>query len=147
VQHFDAKYLAQQIQRIKGAVESDPELAIGTSKELVETCCRTILNKRGATIPDNPDIAVLTKATLKELNLVPESVPEGAKGAETTKRMLSNLATIGQGLAELRNTWGTGHGKDGASKDIPPRFARLSVNAAIALTTFLFETHRETDGA
>lgn len=44
---FDAKHLAEQIRRIEHSVESDPTLAIGTAKELVETCCKTILLERG----------------------------------------------------------------------------------------------------
>lgn len=40
---FDAGYLAAQIGRIESAVTTDPDLAIGQAKELVETCCRTIL--------------------------------------------------------------------------------------------------------
>ena len=41
----------------------------------------------------------------------PEDIPEKAKAAETIKRLLSNLATITSGIAELRNSYGTGHGK------------------------------------
>ena len=141
---FDAKYLAQQVRRMDQAIDADPALAIGTAKELIETCCRTILAQRGKPVEGAPDIPALTKAVLRELDLVPENVPEQARGADTTKRLLSNLATIGQALAELRGIWGTGHGKDGAAESIPPRFARLAVGAAAALVTFLFETHRET---
>ena len=110
---FDAKHLIDQIRRIEQAVDSDPALAIGTAKELVETCCRTILNERGKPVTGSPDIPTLTKATLRELKLVPEGVPDQAKGSEIIKRLLSNLATIGHGLAEIRGLYGTGHGKDG----------------------------------
>ena len=42
----DPGYVAQQITRMEAAVASDPALAIGTAKELVETCCKTILSER-----------------------------------------------------------------------------------------------------
>jgi hypothetical protein len=141
---FDAKYLAQQVRRMEQAIDSDPPLAIGTAKELIETCCRTILAQRGRPVAGTPDIPALMKAALRELNLVPENIPERARGADTTKRLLSNLGTIGQGLAEMRGIWGTGHGREGTAESIPPRFARLAVGAATTLVTFLFETHRET---
>lgn len=67
---FDAKHLAEQIRRIENSINDDPALAIGTAKELVETCCKTILAERGKPITGTPDIPTLTKATLKELNLV-----------------------------------------------------------------------------
>ncbi len=140
---FDAKHLAQQIQRMEKAIESDPPLALGTAKELVETCCRTILRERGMPVTGSPDLPSLTKAVLKELKLVPESVPEHAKGSDIIKRLLSNLGSVCQCMAELRNLYGTGHGKDGKAEAIKPRHARLAVGTATGLATFLFATHEE----
>jgi hypothetical protein len=57
---------------------------------------------------------------------------------------LSNLATIVQGVAELRGLYGTGHGKDGKARGLQPRHARLAVGAASSLVTFAFQTHIET---
>jgi hypothetical protein len=141
---FDAKHLAEQIRRIEQSVDSDPSLAIGTAKELVETCCRTIMSERGKPVTGRPDIPTLTKETLKELKLVPDGIPDQAKGSDTIKRLLSNLATVSQGLAEIRNLYGSGHGKDGKTQAIKPRHAKLAVGAAATLSTFLFETHKET---
>lgn len=45
----DATYVTQQITRMESSVMNDPDLAIGTAKELVETCCKTILNERNIT--------------------------------------------------------------------------------------------------
>jgi hypothetical protein len=44
---LNANYLAEQIRRLESCVEADPSLAIGTAKELIETCCKTILVERG----------------------------------------------------------------------------------------------------
>lgn len=140
---FDSKQLVDQIRRMESAVESDPSLAIGTAKELIETCCKTILAERGKPISGNPDISALTKVTLKELKLVPEGVSEESRGRDVIKRILSNLGAIGNGLAELRGLYGTGHGKDGKAKGLTPRHAKLAVGAAVTLATFLFETHQE----
>ena len=87
------------------------------------------------------DVTGLVKEARGVLNLVPENVPDSAKGAETIKRMLSNMGQISQGIAELRNLYGTGHGKDGQFKGLGPRHARLAVGCATTLATFLFETH------
>lgn len=53
----------------------------------------------------------------------------------------ANLAMISQGIARLRNLYGTGHGKRGGHKRLPVRHARLAVGAATTLATFLFDTH------
>lgn len=141
---FDARHLAEQIRRIEQSINDDPALAIGTAKELIETCCKTILAERGKPVTGTPDIPTLTKETLKELNLVPEGIHEQSRGSDVIKRLLSNLGTIGNGLAELRGLYGTGHGKDGKSSGLSARHAKLAVGAASTLATFLFDTHEET---
>jgi hypothetical protein len=141
---FDAQHMADQIRRMESAIESDPSLAIGTAKELIETCCKTILAERGKPVMGAPDIPALTKETLKELKLVPDGIPDAARGSDVIKRLLSNLGTIGNGLAELRGLYGTGHGKHGKMSGLGPRHAKLAVGAAATLATFLFETHKET---
>lgn len=141
---LNAHHLAEQIRRLEASVESDPSLAIGTAKELIETCCKTILAERGKAITGTSDVSTLTKETLKELKLVPEGISDAARGADVIKRLLSNLGTIGNGLAELRGLYGTGHGKHGSATGLSARHAKLAVGAAATLAVFLFETHRET---
>ena len=141
---FNSEHLTEQIRRMENSINDDPALAIGTAKELVETCCKTILSERGKPVTGTPDIPKLTKATLKELKLVPEDIHEQSRGSDVIKRLLSNLATIANGLAELRGLYGTGHGKDGKSGGLLIRHAKLAVGAASTLATFLFDTHEET---
>jgi hypothetical protein len=140
---FNANHLADQIRRMEASVETDPSLAIGTAKELIETCCKTILAERGKPVTGTPDVSTLTKETLKELKLVPEGIPEAARGADVIKRLLSNLGTIGNGLAELRGLYGTGHGKHGSATGLRKRHAKLAAGAAVTLAVFLFETHKD----
>lgn len=137
----DSTYIANQTTRMMDSIEDDPELAIGTAKELVETVCKTILIDRSITFSKAADLPELNKATFKALCLMPDDIPEHAKGSEIIKRMLSNLAAVTQGLAELRGLYGTGHGKHGRTKSVLPRHARLAVGASSTLATFLYETH------
>ncbi|MFW6855358.1 abortive infection family protein [Burkholderia gladioli] len=137
----DPGYVAQQITRMDAAVLNDPSLAIGTAKELVETCCKTILTARAVAFSKTADLPELVKLTSKELELTPHDIPERAKAAETIKRLLSNLASITQGVAELRNHYGTGHGKAMGAKGLQSRHAKLAVGAASTLAVFLVETH------
>ncbi len=138
----DASYVVQQITRMESSVLNDPELAIGTAKELIETCCKSILHERNIEIPSNADIPQLVKLTSKELQLTPSDIPEAAKASEIIKRLLSNLATITQGIAEICNLYGTGHGKAVTAKGLTSRHAKLAVGAASTLAVFLIETHQ-----
>jgi hypothetical protein len=139
----DPGYLFQQITRMEAAVGNDPALAIGTAKELVETCCKTILEERSVTFRKSADIPELIKLTAKVLELTPDDIPDKAKAVDTIRRLLSNLGTISQGIAELRNHYGTGHGKAAGAKGLGTRHAKLAVGAASTLAVFLAETHNE----
>jgi HEPN domain-containing protein len=139
---LDLEGLHRQIVRLTAAAEDDPALAVGTAKELVETVCKTILEDRGRP-PSTDDLTKLVKTAAKELALLPDGVPEEAKGSEVIRRVLSNLAQVAQGLAELRNLYGTGHGRSARTKGVKTRHARLAVGAAATLATFLLETHLE----
>jgi hypothetical protein len=128
---------------MEAAVLNDPALAIGTAKELVETCCKTILEARSVSFGRNADLPALTKLAVKALELTPDDIPEKSKAVDMIRRLLSNLATVTQGIAELRNHYGTGHGKSAGAKGLGPRHAKLAVGAASTLAVFLTETHND----
>jgi hypothetical protein len=138
---IDAPELQRQIDRMRAAVDTDPGLAIGTAKELVETSCKTILLERGTSPDSSWDVPRLVKETRKVLSLLPADIDDAAKGAKSIRQLLSNLGSLVNGLAELRNLYGTGHGKHSKAKGVHPRHARLAVGAAATLATFLLETH------
>lgn len=139
---FDAAHIADQVRRMEDSIVKDPALAIGTAKELVESCFKTILRERGIDY-DKEDLPQLGKKVFGALRLLPNDIPEAARGAKTIKTMLSNLATVVQGVAEIRSLYGTGHGRDGKARGVTPRHARLAVGAATTLVNFAFETHLE----
>jgi len=143
---LSAGYVARQVTRMQTAIQSDPELAIGTAKEFVETICKTILDALGEPFTKNASLLDLVKQVRAELQLLPADIAEKAKGAATVKRVLSNLGTTAQGLAELRGLYGTGHGKTADTGGLQPRHARLAVGAATTLGVFLFETYQERTG-
>ena len=76
------------------------------------------------------------------MELTPGNIANHAKAGDTIKRLLSNLATITQGIAEVRTSYGTGHGKLNVNKGLQPRHAELAVGAASTLSVFLAETHK-----
>ena len=118
-------------------------MAIGTAKELIETCCKTILAKRGIAFTKSEDLGELTKKVTKELKLVPEGISDEAKGAENIKLVLRNLTQLTNNLAQLRGLYGTGHGRDGSYRGLQPRHARLAVASAVAFIDFVSETYRQ----
>ncbi|WP_445990182.1 abortive infection family protein [Chromobacterium haemolyticum] len=140
---LDAGWMQKEIERLERAVESDPALAIGTAKELVETCCKTILTKLNIEFGKAADINDLTKLLAKALKLVPEGISNEAKGVENVRLILRNLSALPGYLTELRGLYGTGHGRDGKHRGLEPRHARLAVGAAVVFIDFVTETFRQ----
>lgn len=142
---LNAGWMAKEIERLENAIDRDPALAIGTAKELVETCCKSILTKRSVAFTKSDDLGDLTKKVAKELRLVPEGITDATKGAENIRLILRNLTQLTSNLSQLRGLYGTGHGRDGQHRGLQPRHARLAVASAVAFIDFVSETfhHRE----
>lgn len=140
---LDAGWMAQEIARLERSIDDDPALAIGTAKDLTETCCKSILKELGIEFAKSASLQELSKAVLKELKLVPEGISEQAKGAESIRLLLRNLGAISHYLAEVRGLYGSGHGRDGKHRGLEARHARLAVGAAVVFIDFVTETYRK----
>jgi hypothetical protein len=144
---LDAGWMAKAIERLERSIDTDPELAIGTAKDLVESCCKTILTERGVEFSRSVDLNDLTKLLVKEIQLVPEGISDEVRGADNIRLILRNLTQLTNNLAQLRGLYGSGHGRDGSHRGLQPRHARLAVASAVAFIDFVAETHRYRDAA
>lgn len=140
-EQFSSEYLNAQINAMLSMTESNPTEAIGKAKELIESCCKTILDSREIEWDKNWDAGQLTGETLKTLKLMPKDIPEDAPAATEMKALLGNLRAIATNAAALRNHYGSGHGKSADYKGLSPRHAKLAVGSSITLVEFLWETH------
>ena len=135
----DRAVLREHLSRIERGINDDPEQAVGSAKELLETISKQILNHFGERDEEFDTIQQLVKAAMKSLNLSVEAIPDATKGASSLKQVLSGLNQIVGGVAELRNLYGTGHGRLRRA-GLQPRHSRLVVGSVSALCTFLLET-------
>jgi hypothetical protein len=138
----DPLALRDHLRRIDRDLKSDPPGAIGSSKELVETVCKTILDDYGVAYRDGADMMELYKAVQKQLS---PNVEGSKKGSEASVKALRALVTTIQSLAELRNQLGLGHGRTTPSPALT-RHARLAFNGSIAVCEFLLDTWHERRG-
>ena len=115
-------------------------------KELLEATLKTMLSGKGITVNSGDDIPQLLKAVQKSLELAPDDIADARRGADIIRRTLSNLGQIVVGISELRNLYGTGHGRHAGYRGLGPRHARLLVGAGAALCLFLLETYEQRGG-
>ena len=125
---LDRIHFHEYIDRIKSSVETDPGLAIGSAKELVESTLKTILTELKIGYDKSDQIPKLLKETQKALDLVPANDDNTKKRADIIKVLLSNLGQMPIKITELRNLYGTGHGKE-KRKYLNARHTRLAVES------------------
>ncbi len=138
---LNAEYVSQQIHLMESSIEVAPHISIGLAKELIETCCKSIIDERNVQYDKDWDLGRLMKETSKLLKLTPNDIPNEIKAASSIKQILGSLSSVVQGIAEVRNEYGSGHGKDGKFRGLQPRHAKLAVGAASTLAIYLLETH------
>ena len=135
------EYLSRQIDLMVKMQVSDPTNAIGMAKELIESCCKTILDEKGIAYTKNDDVPQLADKTMDALNLLPANVQPTDRGADAIKAVLGNLRAIPTKLAEIRNPFGSGHGKSASFKGLEVRHAKLAVGSSITFVDFVWSTY------
>jgi hypothetical protein len=135
----DPEVLEEHLVRIRDSLGSDPAAAISSSKNLVESLFRIILDRSGVAYGQREDIPQLYRHVADLLELKADSVPESAEGSESAQQILRTLVTTIQSLAELRNELGIGHGQSTRSLALT-RHARLALNATVTISEFVLDT-------
>lgn len=138
---FSSEYMSKQIELMVSMQKTNPTNAIGTAKELIESCCKTILDELGIPWSKTDDVPQLTNKTLDALNLLPVNVQSTDQGADAIKAVLGNLRSIPSKLAEIRNPFGSGHGKSASFKGLEERHAKLAVGSSITFVDFVWSTY------
>lgn len=135
----DPATIRDHLSRIERGLRRDPAEAIASSKEMVETVCKLILDDYEITYAPRAEVLDLYKLVAGALHLNAESVPDSVKGSQAAQKTLRTLVTTIQSLAELRNELGLGHGRAKRSPALS-RHGRLAFNAAVAVVEFLLDT-------
>jgi hypothetical protein len=138
----DPAAIEEHLDRIRQSMDSDPALAVGSAKELIESTAKVVLLERGLAWDERKDDvrALITKAQMA-LSLHPSAATPGPDGSDAVKKILGGAATVALGVAELRNRgYGTGHGPAGRRTGLGTRHAHLAVNAAITWCQLMLDT-------
>ena len=131
--------------RIRRGLRDDPAQAIGSSKELLETVLKAVLELHGNGPETKIDIPRLVKDASVRLGLDAGGHRGDEPGAEQRRKLFGSLSSIVHAAAELRNAgFGTGHGgSQRPALDIAT--ARLVVSSAVAVASFYIEASAAED--
>jgi hypothetical protein len=130
------EYVNKQIRLMNNSIETNPHLALGISKELIETCCKHILKEAEIEISKDWDIAKLVKETNKQIDLIPFQIENIELAKSSVAKILSGFSNIVHGITELRNSYGSGHGHSPEFKTLDQIYIKLVVSSASELAIF-----------
>jgi hypothetical protein len=138
----DPAAIHDSLRRMSRSVDTDPRLAVSTAKDLIESTAKLVVTELQESYSDREDIPALAARAQKLLGLTKRDVGEGrpADEMEALGRLLGSLTGLVQGVAELRNRAGTGHGRASVPTWVQPRHARLASNAATTWCSLILET-------
>ena len=146
VKDFDAVKenigLVEYSTRINNALQDDPKLAIGTTKEMLEATMKTILHQKGKKTKRNIDFQSLTNQCFNELGITSHSAP-----TSESERYLRSIANSAKKMInagnDLRNLAGTGHGREvGEEPTVTETEARLVASIGFTLAAWLSRHHK-----
>ena len=138
---LESDNLYDDLRRLERVGDAEPGEAIALAKEIVESCCKLILDDRGVSYSDRADIPELLKLLRKEIRILPDGIDEKAKASNEIRTVLTSLGKIAHALGPIRNAYGKGHGRGRNFKGLEPRHARLAIGAASTFVDFVLDRH------
>ncbi len=141
----EASGIHAELERLRRFGADYPDDAIGAAKQLIEATAKLVLLKRNLPVDERQDLPALIKQAQQALHLHPAAVPTARNGgspdnADSIKRILGALTSAAIGVAELRNRYGTGHGRLVAPTGLGPRHARFAVGTAATWCELMLDT-------
>lgn len=135
IQTRDLPAVRAEFDRAIDTVERDPPTAITSACAIVESLCKVYINENGLTLPSDQSIRPLWKTVQEHLGLGPKSAV-----SDDMRQILGGLATVLNGVGDLRTHAGNAHGREAGEFTVEPRHARLAIHAAHTLVNFVLET-------
>jgi hypothetical protein len=143
--YLNTDYVSKKIDQMNKAIQTDTDIAIGTGKELLETICKSILKQKGISVDKEWSLPQLIKNTTNSLDFKPKEADDPDAAERSIKQILGGIQTIVHGVSELRNAYGSGHGKDADFRGLESKYAKLFVGVVSEIAIIYLATNGETE--
>ncbi|MES2701563.1 MAG: abortive infection family protein [Bacteroidota bacterium] len=143
--YLNTEYVNKKVDQMTMAAKADTDVAIGAGKELLETVCKSILIQKNVDVDKNWTLPQLLKNTTGALDFTPKDADEPEKAEKSIRQILGGITTIVQGVTELRNAYGTGHGKNADFKGLEAKYAQLFIGVVSEIAIIYLATNGETE--
>src|SRR5439155_508305 len=132
---LDSDVVHEHWQRALARLLDEPDGAITSSRTLLESVLKHILDDEGIQYDNGADLPRLCGLTMDALQLSP-----GKQTERLFRQILGACVAIVEGVGALRNKLGDAHGMSKVQPKPDARHAELAVNLAGAVATFLVAT-------
>lgn len=103
------------------------------------------MRQRGVELSHREDLPALGHKAQASLSLHAAGVVDETAEASALKTILASLTRLTQGVTELRNQVGIGHGRESVPEWVRPRHARLAAGATTTWCNLMLETLADPD--
>ena len=131
----DMPAIHREFERAMETIETKPREAVSAASNILESIFKTYIEDNKLAMPDKQDLQPVFKVVRADLGLDPGSVED-----QDLQRIITGLFSIVDGIGALRTHAGSAHSEGRRSYKLEPRHARLAVNAAHTIATFVMET-------
>ena len=131
----DMPAIHREFDRAMESVESKPRDAVSAASNILESIFKIYIEDNNLTMPDKQDLQPVFKVVRADLGLEPGSVED-----QDLQRIISGIFSIVDGIGALRTHAGSAHSEGRKGYKLEPRHARLAVNSAHTIATFVMET-------
>jgi hypothetical protein len=131
----DMPAIHREFDRAMETVETKPRDAVSAASNILESIFKTYIEDNSLQMPDKQDLQPVFKIVRADLGLDPSSVED-----QDLQRIITGLFSVVDGIGALRTHAGSAHSEGRKGYKLEPRHARLAVNSAHTVATFIMET-------
>jgi hypothetical protein len=131
----DLPAIHREFERALDSVEAKPRDAVSAAANILESIFKTYIEDNGLAMPDKQDLQPVFKIVRADLGLDPGSIED-----QDLQRIITGLFSVVDGIGALRTHASSAHSEGRKGYKLEPRHARLAVNAAHTVATFVMET-------
>ncbi len=139
----DPEVLREHAIRMQRALGNrDPADALLAAREMLESVFKLVLEDYERGYPTNASLGQLYGLVAEELELKAAAIEGDAEASKAARKVLQGLASVADGMGELRTKVGRGHGRTKRSP-ARQRHAELGTSATAALALFVLDSWHE----
>lgn len=138
----DLPAIHREFERALETVEAKPREAVSAASNILESIFKTYIEDNNLPMPDKQDLQPVFKVVRADLGLDPGSIED-----QDLQRIVSGMFSVVDGIGALRTHAGSAHSEGRKGYKLEPRHARLAVNAAHTVATFVMETWDKKEAA